>query len=329
MPRPRSKNLALAEYPGLIARPLKGKTRYYLQTYTGKRVPLGDKLDFAIKRYKELLHVPITGTVTFAYAAEQYREKVLPKKALKTQRGQNKGLDNLKAAFPEALLDEIEPVHIALYRDRRSAKTAANREIALFSHLWNWSREQGYTSKANPVQGVRKNPEKPRDRYVTDLEYKAVWKHADAALQDAMDLAFLTGQRPADVFGWKFSDIREGYLNVRQAKTGKLLRMAVTGELASVIDRIKQRPRKATGVYLVQTDTGQRLSYTMFRRRFDKAKEAAKVEGEPTDWQFRDLRAKNASDSDSLAEAQERLGHESSSTTKKHYRRGEKVSPLR
>jgi len=176
---------------------------------------------------------------------------------------------------------------------------------------------------------VRKNPEKPRDRYVTDAEYQAVLKHAEPALKDAMELAYLTGQRPADIFGWKLSDISEGYLHVRQGKTGKALRIAITGELAGLIDRIKRRPRKATGVYLVQTETGQKLSYTMFRRRFANAKRAAKIEGEKTDWQFRDLRAKNASDSGSLAEAQERLGHESSSTTKKHYRRGEKVSPLK
>lgn len=324
MPRPRYRNQALAPYPGLVARKLKTKTRYYLETFEGKRVPLGDELQRAIERYNDLLNVPIAGAVTFAHAAKQYRAKCLPRKSLKTQRDQEKQLDTLLAAFPHALLDEIDPQHIAQYRDKRSAKVSANREIALFSHLWNWSREQGYTNKANPTQGVRKNQERPRERYVSDEEYNAVWEKAEPALQDAMDLALLTGQRPGDVFNWKLSDLRDGYLHVLQAKTRKPLRIEISGELADVIERIKGRPRNATGNWLVQTEDGQRLTYAMFRKRFEKAREAAGA-----DWQFRDLRAKSASDSETLAEAQERLGHESSRTTRRHYRRGEKTKPLR
>lgn len=273
MPRPRYKNEALAAYPGLIVRKLKTKTRYYLKQHDGKRVPLGDDLPKAIQRYNELLNVPISGLVTFAYAAEQYRKRVLPGKKPKTQRDQDRQLDTLKAAFPDALLDEIEPRHIALYRDKRSVKTSANREMALFSHLWNWSREQGYTSKANPVQGVRKNPERPRERYVTDEEYQAVWDKADAVLQDAMDLALLTGQRKGDVLNMRVSDIADGFLFVRQGKTNKPLRIEIEGELAEVIERIKSRPRKSFGNWLIQTESGQRATNEMLRGRFDKARE--------------------------------------------------------
>ena len=91
-----------------------------------------------------------------------------------------------------------------------------------------------------------------------------------------------------------------------------------------MIERIKSHPRKAFGNWLIQTDTGQRVSNEMLRGHFDKAREDAAA-----DWQFRDLRAKSASDSDGLTEAQERLGHEDSRTTRRHYRRGEKVSPLK
>lgn len=120
------------------------RTRYYLETFEGKRIPLGDDLPKAIERYHDQLNVPIFGAVTFAYATKQYRAKCLPKKSLKTKRDQEKQLDTLLAAFPHALLDEIDPQHIAQYRDKRSAKISANREIALLSHLWNWSREQGF-----------------------------------------------------------------------------------------------------------------------------------------------------------------------------------------
>ena len=38
-----------------------------------------------------------------------------------------------------------------------------------------------------------------RDRYVTNAEFFAVRAKADPTLQDTMDIALLTGQRPADV----------------------------------------------------------------------------------------------------------------------------------
>ncbi|KAF5292576.1 hypothetical protein FQR65_LT20254 [Abscondita terminalis] len=42
---------------------------------------------------------------------------------------------------------------IAQYRDSRTAKTRANREIALLSHVFNIAREWGLTTKDNPCVG--------------------------------------------------------------------------------------------------------------------------------------------------------------------------------
>ncbi|MDR7269664.1 integrase [Pelomonas saccharophila] len=38
-----------------------------------------------------------------------------------------------------------------------------------------------------------------RDRYISDDEFQAVWEKADQTTRDAMDLALLTGQRPAEI----------------------------------------------------------------------------------------------------------------------------------
>lgn len=61
---------------------------------------------------------------------------------------------------------------------------------------------------------------------------------------------------------------------------------------------------------LLQDPDGQRLSYFALRSRFDKAREVAGV-----DFQFRDLRAKAATDTGDLAHAQRLLGHKNRSTT--------------
>jgi integrase len=101
------------------------------------------------------------------------------------------------------------------------APVRANREIALLSHVWNMAREWGYTAKENPVKGVRKNKEKPRDFYADDAVWSAVYAAACVELQDAMDLNYLTGQRPADVLKMRLADIKDGAIEVQQNKTSE------------------------------------------------------------------------------------------------------------
>lgn len=106
-----------------------------------------------------------------------------------------------------------------------------------------------------------------------------------------MDLALLTGQRPADVLKLKKTDIRDGALWIVQNKTGQRLGVEITGELSAVIARINERPRQAISAYLLQDENGQPLTQLALRSRFDKARTLAKV-----DFQFRDIRAKAATD---------------------------------
>ena len=219
-------------------------------------------------------------------------------------------------------------MHIRQYMDIRgqTAKVRANREKALFSHIFNKAREWGFTTAQNPCQGVKGFKETGRSRYVTDEEFERVKICAHYTVVDAMDIALLTGQRPADVLKIRRADIRDGALWIVQNKTGARLGIEVTGELAAVIDRIKQRPSKAISAYLIQDENGQPLSQFALRSRFDKARTLAKV-----DFQFRDIRAKAATDTGDLAHSQKLLAHKNREMTE-HYvrsRLGERVSPLR
>ena len=157
-----------------------------------------------------------------------------------------------------------------------------------------------------------------RDRYVTNAEFEKVKEHAHFTVVDAMDLALLTGQRPADVLKLKRTDIRDGALWIVQNKTGARLGIEVTGELQTVIDRINSRPRSAIGTYLIQDEKGQSLSYYAMRSRFDKARTLAKVS-----FQFRDIRAKAATDTGDLAHSQKLLAHKNREMTE-HYVRARK-----
>lgn len=150
--------------------------------------------------------------------------------------------------------------------------------------------------------------------------------HAHSTVVDAMDLVLLTGQRAADVLKIRCTDLRDGALWVVQNKTGARIGIEVTGELAAVIARISERPRRAISPYLIQDENGQPLTYFALRSRFDGARELAGVS-----FQFRDLRAKAATDTGDLAHSQKLLAHKNRDMTEQYVRArlGERVRPLR
>jgi integrase len=201
-----------------------------------------------------------------------------------------------------------------------------NREKALPSHLFNKCREWGYTNQANPCLGVKGHREVGRDRYVEDSEYRSVWEQADQPTKDAMDLAYLTGQRSADILKLKRTDLRDNVLWVTQGKTRTTLRISVVGSLSNVITRILSRKYKVISLNLVVNEKGEPLTYNSLRFRFESARRAASV-----NFQFRDLRAKTASNLQSAEGARKLLGHASQKMIE-HYirsRRGDLVEPIR
>lgn len=335
-----------------------GRTFYYYDAggKPRKEIPLGSDYVTAIQRWAELeADNTVSAAVTFRDAALRYLKEVLPTKAPNTQKGNLGELEVLYEFFddPPVLLEDIEPQHIRQYRSWRMEKTRtwytdkgrtppadaggvrANRELALFSHIFNYAREMGLTSAPNPSAGVRKTREDGRDVYVEDEVYAAVYAVADQPLRDAMDLAYLAGQRPADTLSLDERDIKEGALEIQQGKTGKKLRITIEGELAKVIARIRQRKAsyKVVATALIVNERGQPLGRDALRSRFDKARDEA---GVPKNlFQFRDLRAKAGTDkADSagdIRQAQRQLGHTSVTMTE-HYvrnRRGDKVGPTR
>ncbi len=289
---------------------------------------LGGDWALALRKYAEIEGEPHQGPgATFADVAKRYRLEVIPRKAPNTQRGNLRELANLNAVFGAVPLGQIKPRDVREYLDVRGAKARAraNREKALLSHIFNFARECGYTDVANPCLGVRGFSEPGRNRYVTDAEYLAVWSAADDVVRDIMDLCYRTAQRPGDVLKMLRTDIQNGVLSVAQDKTGKCVRIEVTGFLEQIIERIEARSRTRAGVALVRDADGQPISRDTLRSRFDAARDKAGVS-----FQLRDLRAKAATDLNDLPHAQRLLGHARRNMTE-HYagrRGGEKVSPV-
>ena len=190
-----------------------------------------------------------------------YLLEVVPTKAQRTQADNIREMAKLTEFFnqPPAPLSEIKPIHVRQYLDWRNSEAKkravernaervkaglppikitgtegtvrANREKALLSHIWNKAREWGLTECTNPCAGIKGFKESGRDSYVEDAVFKAVWDAADDTVRDAMDIAYLIGQRPADVLKISRADMKGGEIWVTQNKTGKKLRINIEGEL--------------------------------------------------------------------------------------------------
>jgi len=331
--------------PRFRARTQKSGIVFYYYDHGGKprrEEPLGSDYGLAVKRWAQIEHEnqPLASAiVTFRHVAERYMAEVAAKKADRTFSDNRKEVAKLLEFFddPPGPFEAIEPVNVRQYMTWRTSggtgRVRANREKALLSHIWNFARDKGYTALPNPCAGIKGFRETGRDVYVEDEQFRSIWQKADTCLRDAMDLAYLTGQRPADVLRMTQMDVRDGALNVRQGKTNAKLRIEVAGELAALLERIAERKRdhKVYNTRLIVSESGRSLSVAAMSRRWKAAAVAAEITGV----QFRDLRAKAGTDKTDTAgdirQAQQQLGHSSVVMTE-HYvrkRRGAKVTPTR
>lgn len=325
------------------------KGRYYYDTQGKPRreIPLGGDYAVALVKWAEFEGTGLTAAVTqpsFAMAWVRYRRDVLPAKAPRTQTDNLNEIEHLLKVFRDAPLAQIKPTHVHGYLSARGkvAKTRANREKALLSHIFNKAREWGYTDAPNPCAGVKGFPEPGRDKYVEDPEFLAVYVLACVPVRNAMDLAYLSGQRPGDVHRMTIAHVQDGTLRVRQGKVGAKLRIELEGRFKRLIDSLTRPvPGKIASPYLIRNEEEQPMTQDALRQRFQKIRaeaiEHARDSGQAAlaaslaSFQFRDLRAKAASDIAEIRDAQKLLGHSTLGMTE-HYtreRRGARVRPVK
>lgn len=312
--------------PHMTGRESGGKVHYYHQR-AGRKTALGTDKSEALRQWAILEAGSIgSGFVAVSDAYEKHMEPLLSRSS---RRHYAIALRNLRQSFGKATLEQIEPHHVKKYIHRRTKKGAAVLERKVLSAMFNWARETGLAKVPNPCHGMKFSQAErkmigkgQRDRYVTTAEFDEVLLRADPVLQDAMELAYLTGQRPSDLLKMTRQDMRDGTLLIVQEKTGAKVPIRIEGKLKRVLERALARPRRIQSMYVIATADGQRLSYMALNRRFVKARGKA-------DWQFRDIRAKTSTDLPDLKRAQQLLGHAKETTTTIYRRsKGQSIAPL-
>lgn len=311
-------------------------TGYYYERRDGKEKivkPLGSDLALALKKWAELEgRQPVIETTMdgiFAKYIVWAEQRDLSGLSVRSVNDYRSHWKFLSPVFGKVPIDKMKPEYLLRYFEARSSQFRAKKEVKFVSTMFNWAKARGYTTIENPVTGITRQMKVPTKRtiYVRDEDYLLVYKHARPILQDAMDIALLTGQRPADVFKMQWSDIKDGVLIVSQNKTGAVVRIAIEGQLSDVLKRIKSRC--VVNMRIVP------MSPATFKRAFDDARNKAEAEAKEMGitfqrFQFKDLRAKAATDSASQTDAQKLLGHKNQATTVIYRRdKGEVISPLK
>ena len=149
-----------------------------------------------------------------------------------------------------------------------------NRVLAFISRLFNLVETWGWRPQhTNPVKGIERNREEPRDRVLNDSELSALAQALERvepmhpAPVAAIRVAAMSGLRIAEVLGmrWQDIDVETGRIDLPTTKTGK--RVHHLGPAALAI--IEARPRISSEPWVFSTGRG-RPTYAHVRRVFAK-----------------------------------------------------------
>lgn len=254
--------------------------------------------------------------------------------APKTRREYRKQLRALRENFGVLRIDGLRPGDVQLFLQTWPSPISANRHIALLSRIYSWACGLQLTEK-NPCEKklAPRNEQHPRTRYITDEEYLARREVASDWMAATMDLGYLTALRLGDLLSIRLQPpsptdehacwLAPEALYAQPAKTFKrtprCLNFTLEGALAEVVrtllDIWSRRP--VQGMYLICNRRGQPYTVNGFESMWQRLK---KRDGNST-FQFRDIRAKSATDAEAAGHnAQLLLGHASPNTTEIYLR---------
>lgn len=216
------------------------------------------------------------------------------------------------------------------------------REIEVLSHAFTKAVQWGYIDRHPFKNEVRLEGEKPRDRYIEDWEVLEMLalasprkKGSVPALQAYIRLKLMTGMARSDLLRLTSANLKDDGIHIQRHKTaettGKRTIYAWTPELREAVELAKAtRPALSPFLFCtregkgyIDESTGESHGWdSMWQRFVDRVLKETKVTERFTE---HDLRAKCASDAESLEHARALLSHVDARTTEAIYRRRPEV----
>jgi len=289
---------------------------YYVKH--GEWTRLGKSLPDALAKYASLVDSGRRGG-GMAELIDKALAQMTPNLKPNTVMQYNVAANKLKPILVEFSPDQVRPRDVAAIKAHFADTPAmANLMLSFMRTVFAYAVEWQIV-EANPCVGVRRHKEHKRGRLVSSDEFAAIRAAAmHKAIPIIMDLCYLTGQRIGDVLAIRNADISAAGIAFTQEKTGARLQVAMTDELAAVLEDARAvfpaDPRAATLLY---TRGFKAYSYGTIKDAFNRAKVAAGV----LDVTIHDLRAMSLTSSDEQGgDAQTLAGHTSKAQTARYIR---------
>lgn len=308
--------------------------------WDGKRLfRLGRTLHGAYKTWADKLQDKPSNIATVETLLDRYLLQVVPGKSPRTQQENARAIKRLRDVFGSMPLSAIEPKHIYTYVEKREARISAHREVEVLSHAFTKAVEWGVINH-HPFKGeVRLESESSRDRYVEDWEVIEALsldsrrkRGSVIAVQAYIRVKLLTALRRSDLLTLKVSDLRDDGIHVQPHKTAKTTRKRMIIQWSEQLHKainaaLAARPVDIsplvfctrTGASYANAETGLASGWdSMWQRFMARVLTETKVTERFTE---HDLRAKCASDAESLEHARQLLAHADAGLTARVYRR--------
>lgn len=253
----------------------------YLTAYVdGKQrwIPLGRDLEAAWKKYRELTATSAPIGHTIGDLAARYEREILPGLRANTQKSYRTWLEPIRKTWGHMPVAEVRQHHAAEFQDAYPKKTTGNRVVTLLSTLLKKAVRWGWIER-NPMEGYEKAPEQRRTRRISAEEWSAILGKSEPTLSLLLRLARFTALRKDDICRLRWSNVKDGRLEVTTQKTRAPVAFQLAGELAEIIAAARGAITPFPSRPIFVTDTGKAFSSRNLDNYWWAACESAGVQG--------------------------------------------------
>ncbi len=275
--------------------------------------------------YEEIFGSKKEQTITFDDLADRYVENYGHQKSYRSFK--RHAVRYLREAFGDKRLKDLSYLDLETYRNKRKATPLANgkprtdatvnREMAALKHMLNKAVEWGMLEVSPFRKGSRLTfrENNQRHRYLMEEEIEKLLNSCSLHLLPIVEIALHTGMRKGEILGLKWDQVRDGFIYLKETKSGKSRQIPLDGRAVQVLKELQIRNKWKSPFVFVGPD-GERLQDV--KKGFAGACRRAGVE----DFRFHDLRHTFASHlvmkGANLKAVQRLLGHSDSKMTDRY-----------
>jgi integrase len=138
--------------------------------------------------------------------------------------------------------DQVQAIHNGV---TKIGSSQANKALAVISSVFSFMKKLKKFAGPNPAEGIQKNYEEQRDRFLSGEElvrfFAELDKSSNVLLRDYFYIALLTGARRSNVseMCWEDIDLKQGLWRLKKTKNGTPQNVTLSPEASLVLQALK------------------------------------------------------------------------------------------